>query len=251
MATMTKNVIAAGSETHPPMLEKGMYDSWKTRIMLYIRGEENGEMLRDLVENDPYQLKNQATIQNGQAMVQNIQGRQSQGYTSNAKNNQALGAWVISVVGNTGVNQPRVIRCYNCKGKGHMAKPYEQQQDFLAVCLEDIDDCEELQLQATTNFKADHVDAYDSDCDDEATANAIFMENLSHVGSLNDYTVAPRYDSDTLSELNGNSDVISYTDYMLTIGDDANTYVPHPVQKSDMMLSVIEQMNLKLKTVTR
>ncbi|GKE08117.1 hypothetical protein Tco_1411668 [Tanacetum coccineum] len=76
----------------------------------------------------------------------------------------------------------------------------EEQQDFLAISLEEIDDCEDLQLQATTNFKADQVDAYDSDCDDEATANAIFMANFSPVGSLNDDTVEPRYDSDMLSE---------------------------------------------------
>ncbi|GJU50488.1 hypothetical protein Tco_1220043 [Tanacetum coccineum] len=55
----------------------------------------------------------------------------------------------------------------------------EEQQDFLAISLEEINDCEDLQLQATTNFKADQVDAYDSDCDDEATANAIFMANFS------------------------------------------------------------------------
>ncbi|GJY34482.1 hypothetical protein Tco_0418951 [Tanacetum coccineum] len=42
MATMAENVIAAGSKNRPPMLEKGMYDSWKTRIMLYIQGKENG-----------------------------------------------------------------------------------------------------------------------------------------------------------------------------------------------------------------
>ncbi|GKB70443.1 hypothetical protein Tco_0931855 [Tanacetum coccineum] len=98
------------------------------------------------------------------------------------------------------------------------------------------------QLQATTNFKADHVDAYDSDCDDEATTNAIFMANLSPVGSLNDDTVAPRYDSDTLSEsydeLIGNNNVISYTDYMLTIRDDADNYVPPPVQKNDIIRPV-------------
>ncbi|GKE63608.1 hypothetical protein Tco_1513975, partial [Tanacetum coccineum] len=131
------------------------------------------------------------------------------------------------------------------------------------------DDCKDLQLQAIVNFKADHVDAYDSDCDNEATANAIFMENLSPVGSLNDDMVAPCYDFDTLSEvphydtyhdsdvlnfniqeleyiknivsnnesydeLKGNSDVISYTDYMLTIGNDEDKYVPPPVQKNDM-----------------
>nr|GEW40345.1 retrovirus-related Pol polyprotein from transposon TNT 1-94 [Tanacetum cinerariifolium] len=68
------------------------------------------------------------------------------------------------------------------------------------------DDYEDLQLQATANFKADHNYVYDLDCDDEATANAIFMENLSPNGSLNDDMVAPRYDSDTLSE---NSSVAS------------------------------------------
>ncbi|GJV11327.1 hypothetical protein Tco_1352868 [Tanacetum coccineum] len=105
----------------------------------------------------------------------------------NAENNQASGARVINTVRNTRATQPRVIRWYNCNGEG-----------FLADSLEETDNCEDSQLQATANFKADHVDAYDSDYDDEATANAIFMANLSPVGSLNDDTVAPRYDSDTL-----------------------------------------------------
>ncbi|GKE01783.1 hypothetical protein Tco_1389766, partial [Tanacetum coccineum] len=56
-------------------------------------------------------------------------------------------------------------------------------------------------IQATTNFKVDHVDAYDSDCDDEATANAILMANLSPAGSINEDTVKPRYDSDILFEV--------------------------------------------------
>ncbi|GKG45836.1 hypothetical protein Tco_0498282, partial [Tanacetum coccineum] len=64
--------------------------------------------------------------------------------------------------------------------------------------LEETDDCEDLQPQATINFKADHVDAYDSDCDDKATENAIFMSALSPVGSINGDTIEPRYDSDIL-----------------------------------------------------
>ncbi|GKB57188.1 hypothetical protein Tco_0913374 [Tanacetum coccineum] len=152
--------------------------------------------------------------------------------------------------------------------------------------LEETNDYENLQLQATTNFKVDHVDAYDSHCNDEATSNAIFMENVSPVGSLNDDMVAPRYDSDTLSkvphydtyhdsdvlnssiqelgyietiistnesydELKGKNNVISYTDYMLTTGDDANNYVPPPVQKNDMMLSVIEHMKSQVEKCTK
>ncbi|GKC96311.1 hypothetical protein Tco_1161753, partial [Tanacetum coccineum] len=50
------------SETHPPMLEKGMYDSWKTRIILYIQGKENGEMLKDSTDNYPYQFKSEITV---------------------------------------------------------------------------------------------------------------------------------------------------------------------------------------------
>ncbi|GJQ90858.1 hypothetical protein Tco_0001997 [Tanacetum coccineum] len=134
----------------------------------------------------------------------------------------------------------------------------------------------------TLNFKADHVDAYDSDCDDEATANAIFMANLSPVGSLNDDMVEPCYDFDihygvphydtyhdsdmlnfniqelgyienivsnneSYDEHKGNSDVISYTDYMLTIGNDEDNYVPPPVQKNGMMLSVIKQMKSQVE----
>ncbi|GJR34256.1 hypothetical protein Tco_1209940 [Tanacetum coccineum] len=158
----------------------------------------------------------------------------------------------------------------------------DEQHDFLADHLEETDDCEDLQLQATTCFKADHVDAYDSDYDDEATTNAIFMENLSLVGSINDDTVEPCYDSDILfevphyntyhdsdmlnsniqelgyienivsnkesyDELTSNNNVISYTDYMHTIGNDADNYVPPPVQKNDMMLSVIEQMKSQVE----
>ncbi|GJT00245.1 hypothetical protein Tco_0821414 [Tanacetum coccineum] len=57
MATMAENVIAAGSENRPLMLEKGMYDSWKTQSILYIRGKENGEMLMDSINKRPFQLK--------------------------------------------------------------------------------------------------------------------------------------------------------------------------------------------------
>nr|GEW20448.1 hypothetical protein [Tanacetum cinerariifolium] len=90
--------------------------------------------------------------------------------------------------------QFRMFKVYNLKVMLEIIK------DVLANNLEETNDCEDLQLQATTNFKADNVDAYDSECDDEATADAIFMENLSPVGSLNDDTVAPRYDSNILFE---------------------------------------------------
>ncbi|GJS76985.1 hypothetical protein Tco_0726866 [Tanacetum coccineum] len=160
------------------------------------------KQVRDLHSVNFDQLT-QATIQNGQVTVQNVQGRQSQGYAGNSGKNQASRARVVNPVGNAGANQPRVIRCYNCNGEAQEAGVVlnDEQQDFLADTLEETDDCEDLQLQATSNFKEDRVDAYDSDCDDEATTNAIFMVNLSPVGSINDDTVEPRYDFDILSKV--------------------------------------------------
>ncbi|GKB05260.1 retrovirus-related pol polyprotein from transposon TNT 1-94 [Tanacetum coccineum] len=189
-----------------------------------------------------------STIQNGQVTVENVQGRQSQGYVGNAGKNQATWARVVNTVGNGRVNQPRVIRCYNCRAGVPLN---DEQHDFLADTLEETDDCEDLQLQATTNFKADHGNAYDLDCHDEATTNAIFMASLCPVGSINDDMVEPCYDSDILSEsydeLMSNNNVISYADYMLTIGNDADNYVPPPIQNNDMILSVIDQMKSQVE----
>ncbi|GJY76990.1 ribonuclease H-like domain-containing protein [Tanacetum coccineum] len=50
MATMAENVIAAGAENRPPMLEKGMYDSWKSHILLYIEGQVRGRSGWSLVQ---------------------------------------------------------------------------------------------------------------------------------------------------------------------------------------------------------
>ncbi|GJR49258.1 retrovirus-related pol polyprotein from transposon TNT 1-94 [Tanacetum coccineum] len=245
-----------------------MYDSWKSWIMLYIRGKENGEMLKDSVINGPYKFKLKITAKDTddvtdiyrEERLEDHKGDDKLHYYSDIKavNILLLGLpvdiytlinhyqtakeiWgrvkeltegtemtkqeresmlydefdkftfepgesihsyylrfaklindmnMISMTMtpmqiNTKANQPRVIRCYNCKGEGHMAKQCTARK----------------KLQATTNFKAHHVDAYDLDCDDEATSNEIFMANVSLVGSLNDDTVAPRYDFDTLSKL--------------------------------------------------
>ncbi|GJZ84134.1 hypothetical protein Tco_0649473 [Tanacetum coccineum] len=180
-------------------------------------------------------LRTQVTIQNGQVTVQNVQGH--------------------------------IVK--QCTAKKRV-KDSEWFEDKM------------LLAQAQEAGIAYDIEAYDSDCDDEATTNAIFMENLSPVGSINDDMVEQRYDSDILSkiahydiyhdydmlssniqelgyienivsnnkpydELTSNINVISYTDYMLTIGNDADNYVPPPVQKNDIMLSVIEQMKSQVE----
>ncbi|GJS74253.1 retrovirus-related pol polyprotein from transposon TNT 1-94 [Tanacetum coccineum] len=136
------------------------------------------------------------------------QGRQSQGYAGNVENNQALGARVINAVGNTRANQPRVIKCYNYKGECHMAnqctarKRVKDSEWFREkMLLAQAQEAGVVLDEEQHDFLADSLEETDDYCDDEATTNVIVMANLSLVGSLNDDTIAPRYDSDTLSEI--------------------------------------------------
>ncbi|GKB84237.1 hypothetical protein Tco_0956509 [Tanacetum coccineum] len=181
----------------------------------------------------------------------NFDQLQSQGYASSAGKNQATGARVVNIVGNAGRNQPR--------DKMLLAQAQEagvvlnnEQQDFLADSLEETDDCDELQLQATTNFKADHVDAYDSDYSnilslvphyDTYHDFDVFNSNVQEMGYIENIVS----NNKSYDELTSNSNVISYDDYMVTIGTDADNCIPPPVQNNDMILPVIDQMKSQVE----
>nr|GEW49243.1 hypothetical protein [Tanacetum cinerariifolium] len=53
MTTLAEHIIVAGAENHPPMFEKSMYDSWASRIHLFIKGKKNGRMMLDSIDNGP------------------------------------------------------------------------------------------------------------------------------------------------------------------------------------------------------
>ncbi|GKA29597.1 hypothetical protein Tco_0715842 [Tanacetum coccineum] len=45
MTSLDEFMIIAGADNRPPMLDKTMYDSWKSRMELYIDNKENGIMI--------------------------------------------------------------------------------------------------------------------------------------------------------------------------------------------------------------
>ncbi|GJX58021.1 retrovirus-related pol polyprotein from transposon TNT 1-94 [Tanacetum coccineum] len=45
--------ILSGADNRPPMLEKDMYDSWKSRMELYMLNRQNGRMILESVESGP------------------------------------------------------------------------------------------------------------------------------------------------------------------------------------------------------
>ncbi|GKA97952.1 hypothetical protein Tco_0825846 [Tanacetum coccineum] len=53
MTTLADKAILSGIDNRPPMLEKDMYDSWKSRMELYMMNRKHGRMILEFVENGP------------------------------------------------------------------------------------------------------------------------------------------------------------------------------------------------------
>nr|GEX70263.1 hypothetical protein [Tanacetum cinerariifolium] len=51
--TLVEYMILSGADNRPPMLDKDLYDFWKSRIELYMQDRENGRMILESVENGP------------------------------------------------------------------------------------------------------------------------------------------------------------------------------------------------------
>ncbi|GJX28623.1 retrovirus-related pol polyprotein from transposon TNT 1-94 [Tanacetum coccineum] len=55
--SLAENVIVAGADNRPPMLDKTQYSSWASRMLLYIKGKEHGKLLVDSVLNKPFHFR--------------------------------------------------------------------------------------------------------------------------------------------------------------------------------------------------
>ncbi|GKE44160.1 hypothetical protein Tco_1471444 [Tanacetum coccineum] len=51
--TLAEYMILSGADNRPPMLEKDLYDSWKSRIELYMQNREHGRMILESIQHCP------------------------------------------------------------------------------------------------------------------------------------------------------------------------------------------------------
>ncbi|GJV93973.1 hypothetical protein Tco_1541786 [Tanacetum coccineum] len=51
--TLAEYMILSGANNRPPMLDKDLYESWKSIMELYIQNREHGRMILESVENGP------------------------------------------------------------------------------------------------------------------------------------------------------------------------------------------------------
>nr|GEV27679.1 hypothetical protein [Tanacetum cinerariifolium] len=144
--------------------------------------------------------KNQAMVQDGRVVVQNVQRRQNKGQGMNPRGGNAAGyGGAQNRVGNVNPGQARPAQ------ENGVALDAEQLL-FLAggqdnAFDDDVDEkpVQDLALNVDNVFQADDCDAFDSDVDEAPTAQTMFMANLSSADPIID-EAGPSYDSDTLSE---------------------------------------------------
>ncbi|GKC53960.1 copia protein [Tanacetum coccineum] len=51
--TLVEYMILSGADNHPPMLDKDLYDSWKSRMELYMQNKEHKRMILESIEHGP------------------------------------------------------------------------------------------------------------------------------------------------------------------------------------------------------
>ncbi|GJT25529.1 hypothetical protein Tco_0895466 [Tanacetum coccineum] len=49
-----QDIYAAGSENHPPMLNKENYVPWSSRLLCYEKSKPNGKLIYNSIRNGPY-----------------------------------------------------------------------------------------------------------------------------------------------------------------------------------------------------
>ncbi|GJT18371.1 hypothetical protein Tco_0877077 [Tanacetum coccineum] len=236
MTTLAEFMIIAGANNRPPMLEKFMYDSWKSRMELYIENRENMRMVLNSILNGPlvwptvaqedgttmtkkyeelsvfeklqavYDLKainivlqgllpdvytivnhhkvakdiwDGATIQDDRVTMQQVQGRQGQSYAGTGYKGNATSFGGNNVGGQSRFKDKEMFA--EAQESGHILD--EEQLVFLTD--PGIPDGQATQTTIPNNsaFQIEDLDAYNFDCDDVFTTQAVLMTNLSNYGS--------------------------------------------------------------------
>ncbi|GJU60462.1 retrovirus-related pol polyprotein from transposon TNT 1-94 [Tanacetum coccineum] len=122
-------------------------------------------------------LRNHATIQDGRVIVQQVQGRQGQSYSS-------IGYKSIAT-SSEGNNVNRQIREKAMLAEAQEAGQILDEEQLTFLADPGIPDGQVVQTIIPNNaaFQTEDLDTYDSDCDDISNAKAVLMANISNFGS--------------------------------------------------------------------
>nr|GEX27818.1 hypothetical protein [Tanacetum cinerariifolium] len=265
MTSLADKAILSGADNRPPMLEKDMYDSWKSIMELYMLNRQHGRMIFESIENGPLLWP---TVEENEVTRPKKYSELSATEAIQADCDRLLSATItfsnkaedpISEFSTTSLKkQERVLFSMDHHITLHMFQKGDDPIDainhmmsFLTVVVtsrypptnNQLRNSSNPRQQATINngrvtiqpiqgrksslTAADDLDAYDSDCDEINSAKIALMVNLSHYGSGN------------LAEYKNESHY--------TAVQNSST----PAQQDDLILFVVEQLKTQVVNCTK
>nr|GEV00123.1 hypothetical protein [Tanacetum cinerariifolium] len=204
--TLAEYMILFGAHNHPPMLHKDFYDSWKSKMELYMQNRENGRMILKSVEHVPliWPTIKENRVTKTKNLLNCLLQRKS--------NLIVISRELISFF----KFRDKVL-LVEAQGKGKVLN--EEELEFLADLGIAEGPVTQSVITHTVTYQADDLDAYDSDCDEISTAKAVLMTNFSSYGS---YVISEKvqlirpmlYDGSVIAK---DTNVISIVDYEETL----------------------------------
>nr|GEZ59088.1 hypothetical protein [Tanacetum cinerariifolium] len=274
MTSLADKAILSGVDNRPPMLEKDIFDSWKSRMELYMLNRKHGRMILESVDNGPLlwptveengyppinnQLKTSSNPRQ-QATINNGRGECHMSKQCTKPKRKKDEAWF----------KDKVLLV---QAQANGQNLHEKELEFLAD--HGIAETQSTQYVITNNaaYQADDLDAYDSDCVEINSAKIALMANLSHYGFDN---LAEVHNQDNMTnnvinqdvqatsiseqsnilnqletEITSYGNIISYSQY---INESQYTTVQNSsshAQQDDLILFVIEQLKTQVVNCTK
>ncbi|GJR79740.1 retrovirus-related pol polyprotein from transposon TNT 1-94 [Tanacetum coccineum] len=176
---------------------------------------------------------------------------------------------VASSRGNNASAQAKVVKCYNCQGKRHMARQCTQpKRPGNATWYKDkamLVEAQEARQILDEEQLTEDLDTYDSDCDDISNAKAVLMANISNYGSdvISEVPYSETYLNNmenqsvyaiqdfkqthvvdfTDNKIHSDRNIIPYTQYLQETQQENVQDTNLQAQQDSMILYVIEQMS--------
>nr|GFA78683.1 hypothetical protein [Tanacetum cinerariifolium] len=176
MVTLAGKATLLGADNRSPMLEKDMYDFWKSKMEQYILSRKRGRMILESIENGPLIWP---------SIEENRVTRPKKYYE--LSDTEAIQA-DCDVKATNIILQGLPPEVYALVSNHKVAKELWERIQLLmqgTSLTKQERECQATQMVITHNatYQANNLDAYDSNCDELNTAKVALMANLSHYGS--------------------------------------------------------------------
>nr|GEX10788.1 retrovirus-related Pol polyprotein from transposon TNT 1-94 [Tanacetum cinerariifolium] len=261
MTSLAYKVILSGADNRPSMLEKDMYDSWKSRQhgRMILESVESGPLLWPTIkENGVTRLKKYSELSTTEAIQADFVHLQSEFSPPDTglvvlvfqkcddpidAINHLMSFLTLVVTSRYPSMNNQLRTSSNPRQHATINNGREEELEFLAD--PGLAETSSTQYAVTNNaaYQADDLDDYDSDCDELSLAKIALMANLSHYGSDN------FVESET--EITSDSNIISYSQYMNESQYTTVQNLSSPTLQDDLILSVIEQLKTHVVNCTK